>query len=529
MTLLESLRQQLYLLTQQREGIQRLSPGPHGDKHASTTTSSPTVMGPSSKLKTMDQLGGPSLLTTLNWLFVKGYFKTTQQLQIEHSRIYGPLWKSKYGPLVVVNVASAEFIEQVLRQEGRLPVRTDMPHWRSYRELRNQAHGPLTEMGVNWQRIRSILNPRMLKPKHVSSYTNTINDVVSDFIHRVSLLRETNGGGVMVHDLTAELYKFAFEGICSVLFETRMGCMNQVVPEETQKFIFSVGEMFQLSPIIVLFPKSVWPYLPFWKQFVAAWDHLFKVAEGLIQQKMESIQQKVHLDQSVEGAYLTHLLLSDQMTVTEILGSITELLLAGVDTTSNTVSWCLYELAKQPEVQEQLYQEVMSVCPGDELPNSEDIARMPYLKAIVRETLRLYPVVPGNARVSVDNEIVVGDHLFPKDTLFHLCHYAVSYDEHIYPDAHSFLPQRWLRGAPEKSRQHPFGSLPFGFGIRACLGRRVAELEMYLLLSRLMKHYEVRPDPAGTAVKPITRTLLCPAKPIDLQFVDRPAKQRRAV
>uniref|UniRef100_A0A8C2XQ55 Cytochrome P450 family 27 subfamily A member 3 n=1 Tax=Cyclopterus lumpus TaxID=8103 RepID=A0A8C2XQ55_CYCLU len=173
--------------------------------------------------------------------------------------------------------------------------------------------------------------------------------------------------------------------------------------------------MFQLSPIIVLFPKSVWPYLPFWKQFVAAWDHLFKVAEGLIQQKMESIQQKVHLDQSVEGAYLTHLLLSDQMTVTEILGSITELLLAGVDTTSNTVSWCLYELAKQPEVQEQLYQEVMSVCPGDELPNSEDIARMPYLKAIVRETLRLYPVVPGNARVSVDNEIVVGDHLFPKD------------------------------------------------------------------------------------------------------------------
>lgn len=65
--------------------------------------------------------------------------------QIEHSRIYGPLWKSKYGPLVVVNVASAQLIEQVLRQEGRLPVRTDMPHWRSYRELRNQAHGPLTE------------------------------------------------------------------------------------------------------------------------------------------------------------------------------------------------------------------------------------------------------------------------------------------------------------------------------------------------------------------------------------------------
>lgn len=68
-------------------------------------------------------------------------------------------------------------------------------------------------------------------------------------------------------------------GISSVLFEARMGCMNEVVPEETQKFIFSVGEMFRLSPIIALFPKSTWPYMPFWKKFVAAWDHLFKVGE----------------------------------------------------------------------------------------------------------------------------------------------------------------------------------------------------------------------------------------------------------
>lgn len=67
-------------------------------------------------------------------------------------------------------------------------------------------------MGAKWHRIRSILNPRMLKPKHVSSYSNTINEVVTDFISRVAWLRETKGQGVMVNDLTEELYKFAFEG-----------------------------------------------------------------------------------------------------------------------------------------------------------------------------------------------------------------------------------------------------------------------------------------------------------------------------
>lgn len=462
-------------------------------------------------------------MNTLYWLFVKGYFKHAQQLQIEQTKIWGPMWKSKFGPLLLVNVASAELIEQVLRQEGRHPVRTDMPHWRGYRELRNQAHGPLTEMGAKWQRIRSILNPRMLKPKHVSSYTDTINEVVSDFIDRVCLLRDTGGQGTMVHNVADELYKFAFEGICSVLFETRMGCMEESVPEETQQFITSVGEMFRLSHVVIIFPRSLWPYLPFWKKFVAAWDHLFKVSEKLIHKKMAELQQSADLDQDIEGAYLTHLLLSDKMTLSEILGSITELLLAGVDTTSNTICWALYHLAKEPQIQEQLYQEVSSVCPGDTVPVSDDTANMPYLKAVIRETLRLYPVVPGNARVMVDSDVIVGDHLFPKKTLFHLCHFAVSYDEKVFPSPHSFLPQRWLRGSEEKSRLHPFGSVPFGFGTRACLGRRVAELEMYLLLSRLIQRFEFRPDPHGSEVKPITRTLLCPEKPIHLQFVDRTA------
>ena len=56
--------------------------------------------------------------------------------------------------------------------------------------------------------------------------------------------------------------------------------------------------------------------------------------------------------------------------------------------TSNTVSWSLYHMALEPEIQEKLYQEVISVCPGDKVPTSDDIARIPWLKTVVRETLR---------------------------------------------------------------------------------------------------------------------------------------------
>ncbi|KAG7255747.1 hypothetical protein CRUP_013494 [Coryphaenoides rupestris] len=89
------------------------------------------------------------------------------------------------------------------------------------------------------------------------------------------------------------------------------------------------------------------------------------------------------------------------------------------------MAWALYLLARDPEVQERLDQEVIGVCPRGRVPTGDDIAKMPYLKAVIRETLRfeilpslqLYPVVPGNARLTVEKEIMVGGDLFPKKTL----------------------------------------------------------------------------------------------------------------
>lgn len=70
-------------------------------------------------------------------------------------------------------------------------------------------------------------------------------------------------------------------------------------------------------------------------------------------------------------------------------------------------------------------------------------------------------------------------------TQFHLCHYAVSHDENEFPDAERFIPERWLRDSPSRSQHHPYSSVPFGVGVRACVGKRVAELEMYFALCRV--------------------------------------------
>ncbi|XP_056157154.1 sterol 26-hydroxylase, mitochondrial isoform X2 [Lampris incognitus] len=445
-------------------------PGARSGFHRRCSSARPSHPDPptapaTGKYKTIDDLPGPSFATTLHWLLVKGYADKNHALQIEHQRLYGPIWRSRFGPFDLVNVASPELIAQVIRQEGRYPIRIELPHWKEYLDLRGQAYGLHVNTGPEWYRIRSVLNPKMLKVRAASSYAPIIHRVVADLLHRVELLRLRSQDQVTLSDVSAELYKFGFEGISSILFETRLGCLKEEIPKDTLRFISATSEMLMLSDVVILFPRWSRGVLPFWRRFTQAWDNLFD--------------------------------------------------------TSNTLSWTLYHLARDRRIQQKLHGEITSVCPDRQRPAVEDLARMPYLKAVIKETLRMYPVVPGNGRYTVENEVVVDNYWFPKKTQFHLCHYASSHSEGEFANAQQFVPERWMRDGPGGYQHHPYSFIPFGVGVRACVGKRVAELEMYFALTRLMQHYEVQPEDGAPVVEPKTRTLLVPAKPINLRFLPR--------
>ncbi|KAA0713405.1 Sterol 26-hydroxylase, mitochondrial [Triplophysa tibetana] len=429
------------------------------------------------KHKTIDDLPGPSLTTTAYWLFIKGYADKSHAMQVEHKRLYGPIWRSRFGPFDVVNVASADLIKQVILQEGRYPVRTDLSHWKEYRDMRGQATGP------EWYRIRSALNPKMLKLKEAAAYAPIVHEVVSDLLQRLELLRLRSHDQRTIHDLASELYKFGFEGISSILFETRLGCLQEEIPTDTLRFITAVNDMLTLSETVLFFPRWSRGFFPFWKRFVQAWDELIDVARSLIDKKVKQIEDQMSCGEQVEGMYLTYLLSSNKLSLAEVYISITELLLGGVDTTSNTLSWTLYHLARDAEIQKRLYDEVISVCPKGELPTTDHLSRMPFMKAVIKETL--------------------------------------SHDENEFPDAERFIPERWLRDSPSRSQHHPYSSVPFGVGVRACVGKRVAELEMYFALCRLVQHYEFSTVDGAPTIQPKTRTLLIPSEPIDLRFLPR--------
>ncbi|KAM4626664.1 sterol 26-hydroxylase, mitochondrial-like [Discoglossus pictus] len=484
-----------------------------------TVTGAAAATEEDKKLKTFEDLPGPTLLTNLYWVLLRGYLLYSHELQLIFKKKYGPIWKATLGPYKSVNIADAYILEKVLRNEGKYPMRSDMKVWKEHRIRRDLAFGPFTEEGHRWHTLRSVLNQRMLKPKEAMLYTGVVNEVVTDFLGMLDDMRKESPSGVMVTDIPNALYRFALEGISYILFETRIGCLEKQIPMETQRFIDSIGMMMKYSLYATVFPPWTQNVLPFWKRYMESWDNIFAFGNKLIDQKMETIQARLERGEEVQGEYLTYLLSSGKLTNKEIYGSVAELLLAGVDTTSNTLSWAMYHLARDPKTQNALYKEVTSVVSTEGIPSAEDISRMPLLRAVIKEVLRMYPVVPTNARVAVEKEITIGDYHFPKDTLFALGSYAMGRDETSFPEPNKFMPQRWFRDGAIK--HHPFSSIPFGYGVRACVGRRIAELEMHMALSRIIQKYEIRPDPQGTNIRSIARTVLAPEKPIDLEFVKR--------
>ncbi|XP_063071962.1 25-hydroxyvitamin D-1 alpha hydroxylase, mitochondrial [Engraulis encrasicolus] len=469
------------------------------------------------QLRTLAEMPGPTMFSFAWDLFGKRGLSRLHELQLEGYQRYGPMWKASFGPILTVHVAEPHLIEQVLRQEGQHPMRSDLSSWKDYRNLRGHGYGLLTAEGEEWQAVRSLLGKHTLRPKAVEAYDGTLNGVVTDLLRKLRLRRQQHPHGV-VTDISTEFYRFGLEGISSVLFESRLGCLEPVVPEETERFIQSINTMFVMTLLTMAMPRWMHQLFPKpWDTFCQCWDYMFQFAKGHIDERLKTEAEKVARGEEIEGRYLTYFLSRTNMPMKSVYSNVTELLLAGVDTISGTLSWSLYELARHPDIQESLRAEVKAVMGDRLIPGAADVARMPFLKAVVKEVLRLYPVIPANARV-VHRDIKVGDYLLPKNTLITLCQFATSRDPAQFPEPHSFVPQRWLN---RDEGHHPYASLPFGVGKRSCIGRRIAELELYLAIARIVTQFEVRPDPEGGEVRPMTRTLLVPESEINLMFVER--------
>ncbi|HEY9602830.1 MAG TPA: cytochrome P450 [Allocoleopsis sp.] len=171
------------------------------------------------------------------------------------------------------------------------------------------------------------------------------------------------------------------------------------------------------------------------------------------------------------------------MTDEELRDELLTMLFAGHETTATTLAWTFYQIYQRPDVREKLQQELETL---GENPNPMEIAQLPYLTAVCQETLRMYPVIPVIFPRITKSPVNIAGYQFDAETTFMPSIYLVHYREDLYPNAQQFQPERFLERQYSSSEY-----LPFGGGIRRCLGYALAQLEMKLVLATVLSKYQL--------------------------------------
>lgn len=163
-----------------------------------------------------------------------------------------------------------------------------------------------------------------------------------------------------------------------------------------------------------------------------------------------------------------------------------EILIAGTDTTAHTLSFAVGELASNPRVFEKAQSIADRVFSSSETLNLSALEELSYIRAIVKETLRLYSVASGSTSLQATRETTVAGITIPCGTKVFWSMLGAGRDSETYSQPEEFLPERWLEG--EGSNSLPM--INFGSGYHRCLGEHLALLEATIMLAQLLRHFD---------------------------------------
>ncbi|CAH1364460.1 hypothetical protein MTP99_000840 [Tenebrio molitor] len=486
--------------------------------------------------KPYSEIPGPKELPLIGnaWRFapVIGQYKIQELDKVMWSlnRDYGRI--VKVGGLIghpdLLFVFNGDDIERVFRMEETMPHRPSMPSLHYYKQILKKEFfdgnaGVIGVHGPKWEEFRKKVQHALLPPHIARKYVEPLDVIAGDFLRRMESTLDENQE--LPDHFLSEIYKWALESVARVSLDTRLGCLepNLSTNSESQRIIDSINTFFwNVAEVELKMP--VWRVYQnkSFRKYIGALEDFRTLCLKHITKTMEKMKTKDFDQIKEENVSIVEriLLKTDNPKLAAVLAL--DLLLVGVDTTSIAAASTLYQLSQSTDKQQKLFEELQRVMPqNDSKVEVATLDKLPYLKACIKETLRMYPVIIGNGR-SLQSDTVIAGYEVPKGTHVIFPHLVVSNSEEYFQEPHRFLPERWLKSegsCPAKHKTHPFVSLPFGYGRRSCLGRRFAEAELQILLAKIFRKYKVEYNYGPLSYK-ITPTYV-PEQPLKFKLTQR--------
>lgn len=368
----------------------------------------------------------------------------------------------------------------------------------TYRPLKAiLGDGLLTSEGQIWQRHRRLVQP-VFSHRHVQSFAPAVVAATRDRAGRWA-------PGTAI-DVADEMRTLTMQVIGRVLFGVDLAADAEPVGRAVSR-LQSAAIMAGIALSGVGSPQR------------ARWlaEHLTPGA-GRAAATLDSLVTRI-IDARIatphsEPSDLLDLLLTAQagegpLSRNEIQDEVMTLVLAGHETTSNTLTWALTLLSRYPAARDRLAVEVDEVVGGGE-PQAGDMESLEWTQAVVSETMRLYPPAWTIERDAVTADNIAGVEVSPGDTVA-ISPYLLHHHSEFWPNPEGFDPRRFLSDDATKRPRYAF--MPFGGGRRICVGAGLAQLEATMALAVLAQSARLDLLP-GTVVRPCADITLHPRGPV---------------
>ena len=411
---------------------------------------------------------------------------------LESWRRYGDIVRFQLGPFVGHILAHPDHIQHVL--VGNAQNYSKGP---SYAKAQSViGRGLLTSEGDLWRRQRRLVQPPFTQ-RSVLQLTDAMNSTVEAMLARW----ETAARDRTVLAINREMARLALMIIGQTVFSIDLGQVIQTIlmaAVDVSTFVNRRLASFFDVPLALPTPAN--------RRFKRAVRNFDTVIYQLITARRGQQRDTTDLlDRLLEARDEAGRPMPDQQIRDEVL----TLLLAGHETSAIALSWVWYLLAQHPDSQHTLQAELAAVL-GDRPPTADDLAKLPYTRMVVEETLRLYPSVWTFPRAAVADDVIGGYHI-PAGSLIFPSQYLTHRHPDFWENPERFEPERFT--SERSAHRARYAYYPFGGGPRSCIGSHFAMLELCLVVATVAQRYHLSLRP-GPPIEPVSMVTLHPSRDI---------------
>uniref|UniRef100_A0A914QB31 Cytochrome P450 n=1 Tax=Panagrolaimus davidi TaxID=227884 RepID=A0A914QB31_9BILA len=396
--------------------------------------------------------------------------------------------------------------------------------------------------GNRWKRLRTLANP-IFNVVTLKTILPTVQDSVNECL---KYIEEKEGKPINAYPFFQE---FTIDVISRIaLGQTSSAYFNNeyldIVRDVFEKRRETFGELLGfIFPFFVPILKSVAFYfqLSTAKYFTKAYGKLNKAVRerkmlresASALKDMEFLDEKQRIDfidlfldletsnikeENAQPFDKTKIKIEKKLSTYEVVAMCFVFLLAGYDTTATSIGYFVYLLAKNPEAQKKIQEEIDSICPNHE-PTYEDLQKFKYLEAAIKESLRLYPLAARAASRQCMETTTINGLKIEKDVYVTADVFTIHYSKEIWgKDSEEFKPERFLN---IDEKRHPMSWLPFGAGPRICLGMRLAYMEEKAFIIGLLKKFNIQKTANTPENLQLFGALVVAPESVDVKFVQR--------